>query len=285
MGSPQITPVTSDDDEQTQRRLTIDPQITAPDGSFYVFDTAAGGYRQVVAPWAVADHIGPVKADETFGDVESWAGYVLRFGGTAGGGVLLTWSKARLKATLDYHGDDRSPDRAQWTATYPFERTREWVAWERLANGRQMAQRELIEALEDRADDVRVPEGGELLGLLKKLRATVNMAMDATIDDNGNVSLKQEHSTSTSLKLPPTITISIPILKGHTERDGQGIEGPVRYEIEVRIRVDVLDGGKVAFRLSWPKAEQALEDAIADRVNAAKALLGELGASLYRATA
>lgn len=269
MGIP-ITPVTSNENEQTQRRLTIQPMITPFDGSAWAFD--GRGYTRIVDPWTNEAHIAPFRAQERLGSVEAWCAYVLRFATTPD--PLLTWSAAGLRAVLDC-GTIGDPGRGQVFATHPFERTRQWTTWEQLADGRHRSQRQLVEALEDRRDDIRDPDAATIVGLLRAMRATVNSNAEAMLGENGETEIKYQRQTSTSLVLPPTITIGIPVLKGHTAPDENGIDGPVRYELDVRIRVDVLDEGKIAFRLTMPNAEQALEDAVAERVRAAQTLLDE----------
>lgn len=286
MADQKITPVTGDEDEQTQPRLTIDPSVQAPDGSFYVFD-GVRGYRQVVEPWASERHIGPSRAAERLGDAESWCAYVRRYAAQAGGvDPLLTWSTAGLKAVLDYHeGMGGTAGRCWWTAEHPFTTTRQWQAWQQLADNRGKSQKALIEALEERRQDIRQPDAATLVGMLRSLRATVNTAAEYALDEHGNSVLKYSREANTPLKLPPSITIGIPVLKGHTAVDSQGVEGPVVYALDVLIRVDILDEGdksRPSFRLTIPNAEQALEDAVADRVAKARALLPPEFA-LYRA--
>lgn len=283
MTGEQITPVTADDDEQTQPRLTIDPQITAPDGSFYVFD-GQSGYRKVVDAWAVEQHIPPFKADEKLGDVESFCAFVRRFS-IESAPPLLTWSTWGLRAVLDFGAMD-APGRGRVVASHPFETTRQWQTWQRMT-AQAHSQKALVEALEEHRLDVREPDAATLVGLIRALRVNVNVSTESSLEPNGKTKLTFVKNTSSSLELPPSITLGIPVLKGHTAPDKNGVVGPVTYELDVLIRVDILedaDKKRPVFRLTMPNAEQALEDAVADRVAAAKALLGD-GFALYRATA
>jgi len=254
---------------QTAPHLTIQATFTAPDGS--VWAREGEGYKQVVGAWDVEQHIPPVKAAEKLGSIEAWVRYVAKYGDAET--ALLTWSDQRLRAVLDYHSDMRAPGRCAWTAEHPFERTRQWQAWQHIASGQAIGQKALIEALEDHRQDIDTPDAATMVGLIRSLRANVNVAAESELESNGNTKLSFSRQTTTSVELPPSLTLGIPILKGHAEPDSNGIEGPVRYEIEVLIRVDVLDGGKLAFRLSMPNAEQTLEDAVADRVRKAEELL------------
>lgn len=146
------------------------------------------------------------------------------------------------------------------------------------ALNRTRSQKALIEALEERRTDIRQPDAATIVGLLRALKVSVNLQAEFSMDEHGNTTLKYSRDTSSPLKLPPVMTIGIPILKGHTAEDKSGKVGPVIYEMDVLIRVDQEGDGdkaRVMFRLTIPNAEQALEDAVMDRVATAKALLGE----------
>jgi hypothetical protein len=282
---PPITPVTEDEDEQTQPRLTIDPQITAPDGSFYVFD-GEHGYRRVVEPWAVEAHIGPIRASEKLGDVDSWAAYVLRYAGADDHAPLLTWSEAGLRAVLDYHTAELDAGRCQWTAAHPFERSDRWKAWARLADGQPRSQKQAIEALEDLAEDIKEPAAGDVVGILRKLRASVNASAETELQPDGSTSVSFKKDTkvqSGAVSLPPEIAIQIPVLKGHTEqREGKAV--PVLYRLSVRVRPSIDDQARLTFRFSMPTAERVMEAVYLDRVEAARLALGD-ELSILRATA
>src|SRR5258708_38723511 len=58
--------------------------------------------------------IGPPRAEESFGDVESWAAYVKRFGL---GDVLLSWNPFGFRRILDYSGNDVPAGGCRWKAT------------------------------------------------------------------------------------------------------------------------------------------------------------------------
>ena len=268
------------DDEHHAPHLTIQAHHKASDGSEYLREGDV--YRQIVAPWSVEQHIGPFRAGERLGDIESWCAFVDRFS-TDDVEPLLTWSDKGLKATLDYGLMD-APGHRQAVAEHPFLRTRQWEAWQWIAGGNAIGQKALIEALEDHRQDIQEPDAATVVGLIRSLRANVNVAAESELESNGNTKLSFSRQTTTSVELPPSLTIGIPVLRGHTVADANGVHGPVLYAIEVLIRVDVLDQGKLAFRLSMPNAEQALEDAVTDRVATAKELLGD-AYTLLRATA
>lgn len=275
-----VIPVTDETFEQTHTRLTIRPSFKASDGSEYAFDGT--GYHRIVEPWAVEGHVGPIKVQEQFGDIESWGAYVARYG--VGDRLLLTWSAGGLKAVLDYHMNEDEPGRCAWQASHPFQTTRQWEIWKKLCQG-SLSQKALVEALEDNRLDISTPPMADLVGMIRKLRATADMAAESELGPNGETLMTFVKTTKTSLQLPESITINIPVLKGHTALDGNGRPGPVHYTIDVRIRVDVLTDGPIAraaFRLSMPTAEQVLEAAVLDRVETARGLL-PAGFDLLRA--
>lgn len=251
--------------------IVIAPHYKDPaTGALYVHEDL----RLAQAPWDEEAHLGPIKASERFGDVAGWAAYVLRFGGHDS---FLTWNARGLRAVLDYHRREEA-GRAAWTAVHPFEWSREWSKWTGLASGAPIAQRVLVESIEDRAEDIVEPGATDLADLLRSLRATVNASATADLRPDGTTSVSfqkdsavKSGTSNVAIDLPPTFAIAIPVLKGHVNEDGK----PVRYKLTVRLRVSVDDNAHLAFRLSIPNAESVVEDVYADRVEAAAALLPE----------
>lgn len=260
-----VVPITASDNEQTAPRLTIDPMLTPQDGSVWAWNGT--GYSKIVEPWAAENHLEPINRTERFGDVESWVEYVKRFGGNDEFAPFVSWNESGLSAVLDYHAHLEAPGRCQWKAQQPFERSAQWKAWASLTDGRARRQREVIEALEDLGADIVEPDAAGLLTILRTLRATVNTAADSELRPDGSTSVaftKDKTISAGKIELPAEIVIGIPILKGH----------PVTYRLRVRVRVSVDDNAQLAFRLTIPSAERALEDVFADRVQAATELLG-----------
>lgn len=263
--------------------LTVVASYTDPQtGAVYV-------HRDLVAalgPWDVENHIPPVKRTERFGDVESWAAYVQRYAGDPDEGFapLLTWSERGLTAVLDYH-TTVEPDRCQWIAEHAFERSAAWKRWEQIASGQARSQRQVLESLEDLAEDIVQPSAGELLAILRTLRATASASADSELLSDGSTRVtwsKQTGVKSAELELPATFEIAIPVLRGQTAPAADGKLVPVLYRLAVRVRVSVDDSAHLAIRLSLPGAERTLEAVLTDQVAAVRALLGEKYA-LYRA--
>ena len=225
-------------------------------------------------PWAEEAHIAPMKVTEQFGDIESWVAYVLNHGSTES--TLLTWNSKGFRAVLDYaNRDEGLPGRCQWKAEMPFRSSVQWDAWRMLANGQAMGQKTAIERIEDLSTDIVQPAPSDLMGILRTLRASVNAKADTELrpDGTSKVSFVSDTKVQTAkdLDLPASFTIAIPVLKGHLNADGK----PVLYRIEVKVRVSVDDAAHLSLRFSIPTADRILEDVFADRVTAAKGLLGE----------
>lgn len=279
---------------QTAPRLTIAPSYTAPDGSVYVHQD----FNKVVSEWQVEQHIPPINRTERFGSVEAWAAYVLDYA-TTDGPHLLTWSESGLRAILDYIGPGQDPGRCTWKAEHPFEQTTQWRRWTELANGRARGQQELLEALEDNADDIVEPVAAEIQKLLRTMRGTVSATAESTMNEDGSYSVSWNRSATVKVgadkdtTFPNEIKIAIPVFKGHVEpvavTDDDGtVTGerlaPVRFGLKVRIRVNPDNDGHLLFRLSMPDREAALEKALANRVLAAETALGD-GYGILRAAA
>ena len=268
------------DSEHTAPHLVVDPTYTAPDGSVYVHRDLV----QVVQPWATEQHIGPAVAHERFGDIDSFVAYVKQYQ-TLESGPFVTWNERGLKAVLDYHqyvGDDGA-GRCQWVAEYPFLFAPEWAAWAGIANGRSVTQRELVEFIEEHRADVTIPNSADLLDLLRNLRGNVQATAQAELRPNGTTDIsfaqtKTVEGVAKKVEVPSQINVGLPVLKGHVNDDGR----PVRYQLDVPLRVNVSDDGKLAFHLHISNVERILEDVFGERVSQAKELLGD-GWSVWRA--
>ena len=229
-------------------------------------------YMNVIEPYAAEQHVGPIKAEESFGDVESWVSYVQEYAADMGG-RFLTWNAQALRAVMDYT-DGNEAGRNQWIARCPFTRSAEWEAWTRTATGQGIPHKKAIEFFEDHAEDITEPSPAELTNLLRLLRSnvTANATTELRPDGTTFVGFNQDKSVKAgSVDLPPEFQIAIPVLRGHVDADGKA----VRYALTVRLRASVGDDAHLALRLSIPAAERVLEEVFAERVQSAKELLGD----------
>lgn len=255
-----------DFEEGDQTRLVLESAWTDPaTGQVYV-------HKDLVPQkpdWTSIEHISPLKADEAFADVDSWAEYIAGYG--TKGHVLATWNSQGLRAILDYHHSTDEPDRTQWIARQPFALSTEWKAWTTFAAGQVHKQREAIEKLEEFGEDIVEPTETDLVLLLRNLRSNVTAAATTELREDGTtaVSWNQDKTVrgvaGTPVELPGVIKIAIPVLHGDV----------AKWEVKVRLRTSVDDQAHLGLRFSLMNAERVLEAVYAERVTQAKALLGD----------
>lgn len=249
--------------------IIVEPYYKDEDtGALYVHKDL----EKVQDAWAEEEHISPPKADEAFGDVESWVFYVQNQGYTDA--EFLTWNSKGLCAVLDYHTEEAA-GRCQWIARYPFEPTPEFQAWCAIANDHAIGQQRIVEFLDDHAPDIFEPDSSTLLTLLRSLRANVTSTAETDLRPDGTASVRFARNarvnSDNDVVLPGEITIAVPVLKGHVDENG----APVRYKLVLKVRASVDNDAKLALRFSMPARETVLEQVYAERVAAAKALLGD----------
>lgn len=225
--------------------------------------------------WEEEAHVSPPSAIEWFGDVESWAKYVLAFAPNDES-QFATWNTNGLQMVLDYHKRDGTPGRKQWVAGCPFIRSVEWTAWTTLANGHAVPQARAIEFIEDHAPDIVDPQPAELANILRSLRTTVHKRAETVIREDGTTAVSWNDDKGVAgrggtMDLPSEITIGIPVLKGHVGDDGRA----VLYSLKVRVRANVDDQARLALRFTIPLAERTIEQVMVERVALADELLGE----------
>lgn len=233
-----------------------------------------------VEPWDNEQHVGPIDITEAFGDVESWAAYVTRFGGAQADRTLLTWNRTGLRAWLDYHATDQTPNRCQWVAEHAFTRSAELNAWAKIADGRPLTQQALVEALEELAPDIQDPAAGPLMDLLRTLRSHVRSEANADLRLDGTTKVSYSREGTVSVSLPPEIRIAIPLVRGDLDDQGR----PALYPVTVRLMVAIDEQtAKLGFRLLLVRLERLLDDAYLHLVQKAQALLGD-GLDILRAS-
>lgn len=232
---------------------TIVPLVTAADGSVYIHESLT----LRAAPFALS---------ERFGDLESWVAYIKAHADSTN---LLTWNAQGFRAKLEY--ETERTDRGTWEATYPFEATPQWRAWQGFANGTGHTQNQSVEFLDDHAADIVTPAATELLNLLRSLRANVNKsaASELRADGSAHITFEDERrvtSGTNQIDLPAEIEIGVPVLKGDVQP----------WKLVVKLRVSVGADARLALRFSVPQAEEVLETVYAERVAKAKELLGKV---------
>lgn len=257
----QVTPL--------DKTLVIDPVVKLEDGSVWVHED----YQMAVEPWAVEahkeNHLKPISGRAAFGDIESWAAYVKRYVTVDSTSYLITTDNAGFGAILDYHDESGVPGPCQWQAEYKYVWHESWVRWMRAVqtNG-GITQQQLVELIDDQADDIKDPDQASLLALISKLRVTVNRQAQSELNADGTTKVsysqdEQLRGDSTHATIPQKITLSLPIVKGDkdviTNESGEDVLAPVVWKVEVRIRVSVQNDCSLRFRLSIPKLDATLE--------------------------
>src|SRR3990167_1416877 len=262
--------------EDTDNPITAD--YVAPDQSVFVHSDLV----RVGQPWAVEAHTGPVKAEERFADVKSWASYVTIYRNAEPAATLLTWNEKGLRSVLDYHDDgSENAGRCQWVASMPFQAAPEWAAWQKITVPAGLTQRQALDALEERELDITYPATATLLTLLRELRPLSNSHATVSLKPNGESRLTFGEvgvkSGPNEVDLPGGLKINIPVLRGAVDAEGY----PMLATLNVRLRATNDKELNATLRFSVVDAEAALEAAMMSLVAAAEKALGT-GYSLLR---
>lgn len=255
------------EDREALPHLIIEPTVRdETTGALWVHKD----YEIAIAPFEHEGHVGPVKADERFGDIVGWAAYVKTFA-DVGRLPFITWSAAGLRAVLDYHENATNPDaagRMQWIASHPFEPTPQWKAWSNFATNHGIAQSKVVEFLEDHAPDIHEPDEATLLNLLRGLRATANATATTEMRPDGTAKVAfvadRQVRGNGDVELPAEITIAIPVIKGH----------PDIFKLVLKVRASVDSNAHLELRFNMPQAEVVLEQVYDELVAKAKEALG-----------
>lgn len=273
----QTHPAEEQDHEAIANHVLLTPFVDGADGSRW----AHKDYQLIVAPWAVEAHIGPPESQERFGDLESWSAYVKA---QDAGRTFITWNGKGLRAVLDYHTAEQS-GRCKRIAEYSFVQTPEWRAWTGLQAAGLVDQRRAVETLDERLDDIKEPAAATVMNVLRNLRGNVTSRADVHLREDGTSAVTFSRETNVrggagaeNLELPAQITISVPVIRGHVNDEGE----IVRYRFDVKLRADVKENGQLGLRFTILAAETALEEVYAELLFDAKAQLGDTF-SLYRA--
>lgn len=208
-------------------------------------------------------------------DVKSFANYVLRFAGA--GTVIFGSADERgggFCAVLDYHQPQAArtapdtPPLAGWAehrAELKLKVTPEWERWLSRA-GKDLAQREFAEFLEDNAADIVVPESdvkapnsAVMLDVALTLQAKTDVQFSAAQRlQNGQTQLTyNEQITAVAgaegkMQVPERFYLSLP-----------PFVGAQRYLVGARLRYRVT-GGKLTFKYELERPHKVVEAALAD---------------------
>jgi uncharacterized protein YfdQ (DUF2303 family) len=139
----------------------------------------------------------------------------------------------------------------QWRAQFLVPHSREWQIWNK-HHKVQLSQLQFGEFLQDNLPDVVSPDGATLLEMSLNFEASQNGAFRSVQrlhDGSHNMLWAAENNASGSVKLPPEITVSIPVF-----------ENDVRHTLTARLRHRVNDG-KLALWYELVRPHKVLEQA------------------------
>lgn len=175
--------------------------------------------------------------------------------------VYAQLDPARFLAVFDEFFDkvDVGPEMAdqsdwrQFRAEFAVPASREWSTWHAI-NRKDLGQLSFAEFLQDNLPDVVQPDGATLLEMCLNFEAMQGgkvVAVQRLQDGSQNLQFQAEANASGSVKLPPEITLSIPVFEN---------DEPVQLQARLRYRIK-RDDGTITFRIELVRSHKVLEEA------------------------
>lgn len=132
----------------------------------------------------------------------------------------------------------------QFRAAIAFNESRKLCEWKKTLEW--MSQADFANFLEDHLEDVVEPSGQHLLEIATDLEASSINAFKGRVSlQNGSVKLCYQDDVETSVEIPRTLTLGIPLFE-HGDR----------YKLGARLRF-IIQGGSVKFRLLFTNLQDA----------------------------
>lgn len=172
-----------------------------------------------------------IRRKQAFRSVDSFIDYVGRFA-TEASVVFADEHNTCLKAIIDYHQSAESPSWCDHVATYDCPFSKEWKEW-MAYNGKNIAQSDFAEFLEERAQDVVKPAGAELLEIALQFKVIRQACFGSAIRLNtGEFQFQfSEENQKGTVELPEIIHIGVaPFHNGE------------KYEVKARLRYRLREG-------------------------------------------
>lgn len=170
--------------------------------------------------------------------------------------ALVDLTRASIAAVLNHHGPARND--AGWgdhQARYDPRWTPAWTAWTGF-DDKWQTQSDFAEFLEERIGDIAVPDGAQLLEVVKNLRMNLNVRFDSSkVLHNGTVQLTYHEDLESGggakgdLKVPEYFTL---LLKPFDDAE------PVT--IEARLRITPPRDGEVRFMFKLGERVREVKD-------------------------
>lgn len=182
-----------------------------------------------------------IKQTPSFFSCQSFCDYINRFK-NEDSTVYLNVDGGKFSAVLDHHGAE-SPQWGRHKATFEPKLSLEWESW-RAIHRKQMTQIDLAHFIEERLDDIVVPEPNTMLKAALDFQANENLALASSVnlDDGGVRFTFQKDNASQNVVFPHRVKIRIPI---H--------ENEIPVELEVRVRYKADGNGALRFTCSFVK--------------------------------
>lgn len=163
----------------------------------------------------------------------------------------------RFVAVFDDHGADGIAGWREHTATYACPLSPEWNTW-KSRDGKQMAQTDFAQFVEDNLPDIIAPEAAAILEISRTLTAKKKVDYTSAVRlSNGEVQFAYQEeiqgtTTKGQIQIPEEFVIAIPVFEN----------GP-RYRITARLRYRIDDGSKrLVMWFDLLRPHKVLEDAV-----------------------
>lgn len=180
---------------------------------------------------------------------------------------LYVTSPTQVLCVIDHHAASAA-GWGQHRVTFNLTKTREWLLWN--ANDKvQKGQREFAQFIEDNMDDVCKPSGGELLDLIRTVKASQNLDCSGEIDEKGDtksasfvIQTRTKAGAKSELDLPQEFTLLI-----------SPYEGGEKLFVKARLRLKIQEP-KLLIWFELVKVEAMEKSALEDIVDSISEKIG-----------
>lgn len=199
-----------------------------------------------------------IREKVEFGDAESFILYITEFQADATPLVFFDDAAGAFNAVMDY-SDPGTPRWGDHAASFALRHAPEWKAWA-ARHGKPMSQDDFLSFMEDHADEIVSPKGGELLDIIMNFQETKSATFkNGQRFRDGSVRFQYtEEVKSESVSIPNTFDLSLAVYVGQQPRP-----------MEARIRYAVKEG-KLNLWFDLLRWERIVRDAQMDMISAVR---------------
>lgn len=170
-----------------------------------------------------------IREKVELGDADSFILYVTEFKAEASPLIFFDDVAGAFNAVMDYS----DPDAPRWgdhAASFALRHTPEWKAWA-MRHGKEMSQDAFLSFMEDHADEIVSPKGGELLDIIMNFQETKSATFkNGQRFRDGSVRFQYtEEVKSDSVTIPNTFDLSLAVYVGQQPRP---MEARIRYAVK-----------------------------------------------------